>query len=238
MLRAARPLVLLLLTWPTVAAAQGQRCDFSNVPGVVWWGTEAQMPVSQVAAYLAPIFWFSPDEPSLKETSGPDIRMPEPFPVEPVSDRPVVYYQIDRLFTRPDAQGPAVVRSPDGPGQSILELRNVAVFMLSYFAYFGTEEGLGAHPHDIEPAEFRVTIIPHTWSGFATWIPGGAQCARSTYIMGVTRVSAKAHGLVWFWNVLDSDKYARFPCISWWKRGSTRWRPTRTATACSPGATT
>lgn len=28
---------------------------------------------------------------------------------------------------------------------------------------------------------------------------------------GVTRVSAKAHGLVWFWNVLDSDVYTQFP---------------------------
>ena len=30
-------------------------------------------------------------------------------------------------------------------------------------------------------------------------------------MIGVTRVSAKAHGLVWFWNVLDSDDYAQFP---------------------------
>ncbi|MGH7676221.1 MAG: hypothetical protein ACREMV_13205 [Gemmatimonadales bacterium] len=75
--------------------------------------------------------------------------------------RPVVYYQIDRLLTRPGAAGPGVVRNPGGPGQSVLDVRSTAVFMVSFFAYFATEEGLGAHPHDIEPAEFRVTM-PHT----------------------------------------------------------------------------
>jgi len=207
----ARCSVLLALACPAAAAAQGQRCDFSKVPGVVWWGARAEMPVARLAAYLAPILWFSPDEPSLLGASGPDIRTPEPFPGEPVADRPVMYYQVDRVLTRPGTSGLAVVRSADGGAQNSLVLSNVAVFMVSYFAYFSTEEGLGAHPHDIEPAEFRATIVPHTWSGFAKWIPGGAQCANPTNVMAVTRVSAKAHGLVWFWNVLDSDVYAQFP---------------------------
>jgi hypothetical protein len=54
-------------------------------------------------------------------------------------------------------------------------------------------------------------VFPHKWQGFADYIPGGAQCAQPTYVIGVTRVQAKAHGLVWFWNVLDVDRYTQFP---------------------------
>ena len=211
MTRLARHLVFLLLTCPVTAVAQEQRCDFSKVPGVVWWGTETQLQVSRVAAYLAPILWFSPDEPSLEGARGPDIRVPEVFPGESVPARPVLYYQIDQLFTRPDAPGAGIVRDPAGPAQDLLDVANTAVFMVTFFAYFSTEEGLGAHPHDIEPVEFRVTIIPHTWEGFEEWIPGGAQCTQPTYVMGVTRVTGKAHGLIWFWNVLDVDVYTELP---------------------------
>ena len=39
--------MLLLCTAATSAAAQ--RCDFSNVPGAVWWGPESRMAVSRFA---------------------------------------------------------------------------------------------------------------------------------------------------------------------------------------------
>ena len=53
-----------------VDGAEAQSCDFSKVSGVVWWGTETRMPVPRFVAYMAPILWFSTDEPSLLETSG------------------------------------------------------------------------------------------------------------------------------------------------------------------------
>ncbi len=208
----SRWFAVALVAWPAAAAAQGGgQCDFSKVPGAVWWGTQAQMPVAQLVSYAAPILWFSPDEPSLAEASGADIRVPTPFPGDSVPDHPVLYYQIDALWTRPGEKGSAVLRNPEGPGQNSVELSKVAIFDLSYFAYFPTEEGLGAHPHDIEPAEFRMTVIPSTWEGLKKWIPGGPRCSRPTNVLVVTRVSAKAHGLVWFWNVLDVDQYVAFP---------------------------
>jgi hypothetical protein len=207
----ARCTVLVMLTCPATTWAQGPRCDFSKVPGAVWWGTQAQMPVARLAAYLAPVIWFSPDEPSLNRTSGMDIRIPEAFPGQPVPDRPVLYYQVDCVRTKPGAKGLAVVRSPEGPAHSAIDLNNVSVVVLSYFAYYPTEEGLGAHPHDIEPAEFRALVLRHTWPGFSEWIPGGAQCANPTNVIVVTRVTGKAHGLVWFWNVLHVDDDTRFP---------------------------
>ena len=198
---------------PSWALAQsGGRCDFRGVPGAVWWGTETEMQLSRLAEYMAPIFWFSPDEPSLLNAEGADIRTPEPFPGTPVPDRPVVYYQLDELLGSPGTEDSAVfTRDTIDPGNSVLHLQNVAVLHLNYLAYFEFEEGLGAHPHDIEPVEFRATVRPHTWPEFDEWIPGGADCAEPTYVLSITRTSGKAHGLVWFWNVLETTVYTSFP---------------------------
>ena len=40
-------------------------CDLADVPGVVWFGMDSTMTVERLAAYCAPILWFSPDEPLL-----------------------------------------------------------------------------------------------------------------------------------------------------------------------------
>ena len=196
----------LLLQAPAAAtnAAAPAPCDFSKVHGAVWWGTETKMPIERFVSYMAPVLWFSSDEPSLHGASGLAIRTPEPLPHEPRPDRPVLYYQLNVVFKRPDAKGPAVVHDT-------LDLTNMALGVLKYFAYYPTEEGLGAHPHDIEPVEFRVVVLPHNWDGFKKWFPNGVACDKPTYVIGVPRVSAQAHGLVWFWNVLNTDQDTEFP---------------------------
>mgnify|MGYP003580880540 CR=1 FL=1 len=204
--------LLAMLAFVAVAdTARAQRCDFSKVPGVVWWGPESRMGVARFAAYMAPILWFSPDEPNLNGASGLDIRVPEPFPAESTAGRPLMYYQLNRVLTRPGSRGEVVTRVEGHPEQSTLDLSKVALVFVKYFAYYATEEGLGAHPHDIEPAEFRVAVLPSTWDGFKEWIPGGARCPTTNYVIGVRRVSGQAHGLVWFWNVLNTDEYTQFP---------------------------
>ena len=204
-------LLALLAGFAAPAAAQQQSCNFSAAPGVVWWGSETSLPFDRIAAYLGPILWFSPDEPLLQRTRGADIRIPEAIPPESVPPRPVLYYQIDRVMTRPAAKGATAVQRGETPAASTLDLTKAAVFFISYFAHYSSEEGLGAHPHDIEPAEFRITILPHTWEGFSKWYPKGVRCARPTNVLVVTRVTAKAHALVWFWSVLEPDMDSRFP---------------------------
>ena len=120
-----RPFLALLLAVVSTRAA-AQRCDFSKVPGVVWWGGESRMTVARFAAYMAPIFWFSPDEPNLNGTAGPDIRIPEAFPAESLPARPVLYYQLDRLLTKPGVKGSAIARVEGHPDQSTLDLSKVA----------------------------------------------------------------------------------------------------------------
>ena len=53
-----------LLLLATAAPAAGQpACDYSGLPGAVWWGTRNRMTITEFASYAAPIYWFSPDEP-------------------------------------------------------------------------------------------------------------------------------------------------------------------------------
>ena len=184
-------------------------CDFSSVPGAVWWGTEGRMSIEQLAAYIAPVYWFSPDEPLLYGAEGAEIRAPEAFPFESAPDRPVVYYQFDEIVIEEDAQLSAYIEDAANKGASVIDLERVGAIRLSYFAYFSDEVGLGAHKHDVEEAEFKIVELQSTadYVREHTDIP----CDELYYVTVVTRVSAKAHGIRWFWNVLDVSEYTKFP---------------------------
>ena len=190
--------------------AQGQElssCHPSALPGVVWWGTERYMTAKRLVSYAAPVIWFSPDEPSLQGAEGAEIRHPEPFTFDAPSDGPVLYYQITDLQLREAAQeAQAFERNDSDMDASRIDLRSVAGLNASFYAYYQTEQGLGAHPHDVEPAAFRMVVLR------GTDVPEyvGA-CPDDLYLISITRTTGKAHGLVWFWNVLDTDETTRFP---------------------------
>lgn len=102
-------LIVLILGATAPAAAQtaagtaqgtAAACNPRNMPGVVWWGTERHLTMERLVSYAAPIFWFSPDEPSLNGATGPAIRHPEAFTFEGAADHPVVYYQLTDLLVR------------------------------------------------------------------------------------------------------------------------------------------
>ncbi len=203
------------LSLPHLPRAQAS-CDLSAVPGVVWWGTERRMTIQKFAEYAAPVYWMSPDEPVMEDERGKAVRVPETLPFQQVPDAPMVYYQYNDVISRKigDTEGLG-----DGPGyfpdstdkaNSILDLHNIAAINLKYIAYFSREEGLGGHEHDVEPAEFRIVVLRSD----AEWIVENypeIQCDERNYVVLVTRVTAEAHGLVWFYNVLETDQYTRFP---------------------------
>jgi hypothetical protein len=138
----------------------GGTCDFSEVPGVVWFGTDRHMSLERLASYMAPVYWFSPDEPLLYQAEGADIRIPEAFPFESSPDRPVVYYQFDHILVAEDLQETSIARDVQDPGQATVDFAAVAAFQMHFYAYFSSEEGLGAHEHDIEGAEFKAVVCP------------------------------------------------------------------------------
>ncbi len=201
---------------PAPVGVSQARCDFSDLPGVVWWGTQRQMTLEQIASYMAPVYWFSPDEPLLQRTEGEDIRIPEVFPFETAPDRPVVYYLFDDQVTvREGVAGyaedevPTLVRDSANPGNALVDLERTVGFRMHFYAYFSSEEGIGAHVHDVEGAEFRAIVFRHT----DDWVRehSAGQCDEQTYVLVVTVVKGKAHGIVWFWNVSDTDVDSRFP---------------------------
>ena len=215
-MRSARALAVLtipLVTMPPVLTGQtaAPRCDFSAVPGVVWSGTQRQMTLTQLAEYAAPIFWFSPDEPTLEGMRGKDIRIPAALPFEHQPDAPVVYYQYNEIAERRDGEedGPGYMPDAEVKGSGIIDLHNVAAMNLKYIAYFPREEGLGGHAHDVEPTEFRIWVLRST-----DIVPDeryDIACDELMYVIGVARVTAEAHGLEWFFNVLNVDEYTEFP---------------------------
>jgi hypothetical protein len=191
---------------PSAAAAQTRNgCVLDTIPGVVWHGRESRIPLARLAPYLAPVFWFSPDEPSLNGTEGKEIRVPEPFPADAPANAPVVYWQFNLVLSRPGEDTLPVDRS--NPSNPVLDLDRTVAFELSFFAYFRDELGLGAHPHDIEPVEFRAVVL----RGGDVEKYGVKGCDPRERVVYVTRTTGKAHGLIWFWNVLDTDRFTRFP---------------------------
>jgi len=204
---------------PVANAQTGGRCNFSDVPGAVWWGTNSQMTVGQLAAYVAPVYWFSPDEPLLGSAEGEDIMLPQALPFEAAPNGPVVYYQVEELISAPDDPDDdvtAFTRAPN-PNNSIVDFEAVILARISYFAYFESEVGVGAHQHDIEATEFKVAIVRSD----GPFLEGqtAAQCDERNYVMVVTRVTAKAHGIEWFWNVIDVDPDTRFPMFLFVEEG-------------------
>jgi hypothetical protein len=202
---------------PTEAAVPQGTCDFSDVPGAVWWGTQRRMPLEQIARYLAPVYWFSPDEPLLHGAEGEDIRLPEVFPFETAPDRPVVYYLFDDMVTVKEGvagfaedEVPTLVRDSTNPGNALVDLERTVGFRMHFYAYFSSEEGIGAHIHDVEGTEFRAVLRRSDRSPVLRE-QSAAQCDERTYVLTVTQVTGKAHGIVWFWNTSDTDVDSKFP---------------------------
>jgi hypothetical protein len=173
-------------------------CELEDVPGVVWYGLDSTLTVERIAAYCAPILWFSPDEPLLDDNTGKNLRLPEPFPFEDAPDAPVVYYRLRTVYAREDNDAPPYIPAGDDRGNAVIDLRNAVAVDLDFFFYYSSEEGFGGHEHDVESVEMKV--------GF-----GGRDCEDCRFGMAVMRVNAKAHGILWYDNTLNSDVHTVFP---------------------------
>jgi len=203
--------VLLLISVPVSAqeAPAPGSCDFSDVPGIVWWGTDSQMSIERLASYMAPVFWHSPDEPELEGRRGVDIMVPEALPFEE-ADGPVVYYQLKELQARPGGGAAAYSTNERDRAESLVDLSHIALGRLDFYAYYSDEAGLGAHKHDIEPAEFKFGIV-RSDGDFARDNGLANRCGERNYLVAVTRVTGKAHGIEWFWNIIEVDDDTSFP---------------------------
>ncbi len=196
---------------PIDASLYAGQCNFSNIPGMIWWGTESEMTVQRLASLAAPIYWFSPDEPLLRGAEGRDIMMPSNLPFEDSASAPVVYYQLDEIVTLKDNPGQEFTLDPDDKGQSTLDINGIGLVRLGFFAYYPSEAGLGAHQHDLEAAELKIAILRTGGPAQILEELSDARCDEKNYVIVVTRVVGKAHGIEWFWNISEVDAETKMP---------------------------
>jgi hypothetical protein len=180
-------------------AKDGTACCHVDAPGIVWYGSEPRITFQDLARYCGPILWFSPDEPLLDGKKGAEIRVPEPVPFEEPVDAPIVYYRVRELLLGGKALDASHELTREEKGGSVLHLDRIGGIKFDYFFYYSTEEGVGRHAHDVESAELLLRVIHNP------------MCPGCEYAISVERVTAKAHGLLWYDNTLDIDKDVSFP---------------------------
>ena len=173
-------------------------CCESPKGGIVWSSTSPNITVDELVSACAPILWFSPDEPLLYDKHWDQIAIPEPFPFDTTISGPVVYYRLREILGEVDSTH-LLEKHPPKEGNSILKLNLILGIKLDFFFYYSSEEGLGSHLHDIEGAEFRLEVNHNT------------ECDECPYTIRVRRIVALAHGLEWYDNILEVDKYTIFP---------------------------
>jgi hypothetical protein len=183
----------------TVEGATVPCGDYEKIQAVLWYGDDPRMSIERLAAYCAPVLWFSPDEPLLDGARGKEIMIPAAFPFEDSTSTPVVYYRVRHVLQRVDASGSAFQPHPAGKGAGIVDLSKVAGIDLDFFFYYPSEAGLGGHKHDVESAEFQLFVWRRD------------ECESPKYHLVVGTVTGKAHGLNWYDNTLGVDEYTRFP---------------------------
>jgi hypothetical protein len=175
--------------------------QLDSIYGIVWCGNDSMITFEQLAAYCAPILWFSPDEPLLMDTKGPNIMIPEAFPFEEQLDRPVAYYRIRTIVKHSRSVGSPISAEKDHirNNNTLIDLSQITGVKLDFFFYYHAEEGMGRHDHDVESVEMVLLL------------GGPIQCDTCRYGISIQRVVAKAHGILWYDNTLDVGQYSKFP---------------------------
>ncbi len=178
--------------------------DDSGKPGLVWRGRTSPTP-DDMAAMIAPVLWFSPDEPLLTGEHGP---VPGPAPCDRPSQAPIVYYQVVGIHL---ADGMAVAspieREPD-------LFRKARGLVIKFFFYYPWDRGLSSHRHDLEAVDIDVELRQR---------PDGCREMR------VRRVTGLAHGLSWYSNILKAERDMKLPIAMLVEEGKHAVCPDRNA---------
>jgi hypothetical protein len=198
------------LTSPLLARQVGPGCaclapgDAEFETGRVWQGDRA-LSLEEIADLLAPVLWFSADEPLLVEGEGP---LPHPHPCDPDQSRPVVYYQLHSVRLVGDAR--VTVPPEDDPAfwDKVLRLT------LRYYFYYPEDRGMGGHYQDLEVAELDVELV-NTSAG--------------CYRLLLRRATGFAHGFNWYYNELEIMPDTRFPLVFLVEEGKHASCPDRNA---------
>lgn len=189
--------ILLLLfaenAFPQKDTAQLTREQMHKLAFVIWEGSDTIMTFQELAAYCAPVFWYSSDEPELRLRSGKDILIPTYFPFESPSDSPVVYYQIRKIVKRDNARGVIFKKNFADINKSVIDITKVKGIEIDYNHYYRFEAGLGGHENDTEQAQFKIYVKKLKGKG------------KPLYQLIFIQATGKAHALAWYDNIFTID---------------------------------
>lgn len=172
------------LAVPTVHAADCDCPPPADTVGVVWQGTRA-LTLREVAELVAPVMWFSLDEPLVRR----GVPVPSVHPCDRPADGPVVYYQVASLFHRGEELPLPLDRVAD-LGDRVRSLN------LRFYFYYPDDFGMHGHRHDVEGCELELEFEQG---------PQGCRTLR------LERVRAFAHGAPEYENRLRVTEDARLP---------------------------
>lgn len=183
-------------TGKTRALTPGELKELPSVNNLIWSGTNAKIKINDIAA--APILWFSPDEPNLGDYKKNGIPIPEEFPFETPSLKPVVYFKLLKIITPDEAcLKEAFINNETNKADAELNLDKVTVFYIDYYFYYSFEVGLGSHPHDLESVVMKVLV--------------NRDITGQLYELRVEEVIGRAHGLYWYNNIHTTEYFTKFP---------------------------
>ena len=157
-------------------------------PGIAWQGPGPSPALPEIATLLAPVLWFSSDEPLvvLRNTPPP----PHPHPHDRPSTGPVVYYQATVIVLRGNER-------VAGTGEADSRFfEKVDHFVLKYFFYYDEDRGFNPHAHDLEAINLLVDL-DRAQNG----------CNR----IRLRRVEGLAHGLRWYSNIQRVERDTVLP---------------------------
>jgi hypothetical protein len=173
----------------TPAAAADCNCanaDSSEASGILYRGPRSPS-LDEVVRMLAPVLWFSPDEPLILDGVA---NFPMAHPCDAPAAGPVVYYQVSDLLLR----GGTRVSEPPQSDSAFFD--KVEAMSVIFFFYYPRDVGMGSHEHDIESVEFDVILSKDT---------EGCRAVR------LVLVKAAAHGQPWYSNRLKPAPGTRYP---------------------------
>jgi len=116
---------------------------------VSWQGADPAPDLPAIAELLAPVLWFSSDEPLIILRNGRPI--PHPHPADAPSVSAVVYYQATDIVLRGRER---VVGTGESDAQFFAKTDH---FVLKYFFYYDEDRGLSPHAHDLE----AISVLVH-----------------------------------------------------------------------------
>ena len=162
--------------------------DHDSPIGVVWQGPPPAPDLPALARLLAPILWYSSDEPLILKRPGTPI--PHAHPCDSPSSKPIVYYQATAIVLRDNER-------VEGSGETDPDFfSKVDHFVLKFFFYYDEDFGLGPHPHDLEAVNILVEL---------------ERTDQGCFRVRATRLEGLAHGVQWYSNILRAERDLVFP---------------------------